>query len=203
MTFERIAETLRKNRFDVRCFSTAVEAAAYLDSVIDGKSVAIGGSHTVQEMGLYPLLEKHNLVYFNAARRRSPRESAALWRASMDTEVYITGVNAVAEDIGALVNIDGRGNRIASTFYGHEKVYFLVGRNKLAPDLEGAIWRARNIAAPKNCRALGKKTPCAEKADRCYDCSSPDRGCNGLAVLWKRLRDCAMEVILIDEDLGF
>lgn len=201
--FEHVTQVLQENRFEVSVFSTAAEAAEYLDGKIDGKTVGIGGSHTVQEMGLYPMLDKHNLVYFNAARKRSLPERNALWDASMDTEIYITSVNGLAEDCGALINIDGAGNRIASSFYGHKKVYFLVGSNKLAPDFDQALWRARNIAAPKNCQSLGKKTPCAVKGDRCYNCKSPDRICNGLAVLWKKMTCCEMEVVLIDEDLGY
>ena len=201
--FERVSEVLRANHFDVTCFRTAAEAADYLDGAIDGLTVAIGGSHTVQEMGLYDRLKTHNFVYFNAAEKRTPAQRDALLMASLDTDVYITSVNGLSESTGELINIDARGNRVASTLYGHRKVYFVVGRNKLAPDFQQALWRARNIASPKNCQALGKKTPCAVKGDRCYDCSSPDRLCNGLTVLWKRMTGSEMEVVLIDEDLGF
>ena len=86
--------------------------------------------------------------------------------------------------------------------FGHETVYLVVGSNKLAPDYESALWRARNIAAPKNAQRLGKKTPCAMKADRCYDCKSPDRICRGLVTLWSPMLDMAAEVLLVDEDLG-
>ena len=201
--FEKLTEKLKENNFQVTCFEGAAEAAEYLDRTIDKKTVAIGGSHTVQEMGLYPLLESHNLIYYTASRKHSAEEKSLLWKASMDTEVYITSVNGLAEDCGALINIDGTGNRVSSTLYGHRKVYFVVGRNKLAPDFEQALWRAKNIAAPKNCQALQKKTPCALHADRCYDCNSPDRICNGLVVLWKRMKSCEMEVVLINEDLGY
>lgn len=116
-------------------------------------------------------------------------------------DVYIASANGLAET-GEIINIDGAGNRIASTLYGHEKVYFVIGRNKLAPTYDEALWRARNIAAPKNAQRLGKKTPCAVKGDRCYDCKSPDRICCGLAVLWTAMMGMEMEVILVDEELG-
>ena len=117
------------------------------------------------------------------------------------TQVYLTSVNGLAET-GELINIDGAGNRVASTLYGHKKVYFLVGRNKLAPTYDEALWRARNIAAPKNAQRLQKKTPCAVKGDRCYNCKSPDRICRGLVVLWGPMMGMEAEVILVDEDLG-
>ena len=90
----------------------------------------------------------------------------------------------------------------ASTLYGHQKVYFVIGTNKIAPDYDAALWRARNIAAPLNARRLERKTPCV-KAGRCMNCSSPERICRGLVVLWEAISGMKMEVVLIDEELGF
>ena len=87
--------------------------------------------------------------------------------------------------------------------YGHKKVYLVVGRNKLAPTYDEALWRARNIAGPRNAQRLGAKTPCAVKGDRCYDCKSPGRICRALVVLWRCMMNSDMEVVLIDEDLGY
>ena len=121
----------------------------------------------------------------------------------MDTQVYISSVNGLAET-GEIINIDGNGNRVASTLFGHETVYLVVGSNKLAPDYESALWRARNIAAPKNAQRLNRKTPCAVKGDRCYDCSSPDRICRALVVLWGKPNTVKkMEILLVDEALGY
>jgi len=106
-------------------------------------------------------------------------------------------------ETGEIINIDGTGNRISAALYGHKKVYFVVGKNKIAPTYEEALHRARNIAAPKNCVRLGLKTPCAAKADKCYDCASPDRICCGLSVLWTKMLGADMEVVLIDEELGY
>jgi mRNA-degrading endonuclease HigB of HigAB toxin-antitoxin module len=117
-------------------------------------------------------------------------------------DVYISSVNGIAES-GEIINIDGNCNRVAAIFYGHKKVYLVAGSNKLAKDYESALYRARNVAAPKNAKRLGRKTPCAEKADRCYDCSSPERICRGLSVLWQAPSSGEYEVILIDENLGY
>ena len=108
---------------------------------------------------------------------------------------------ALAET-GEIINIDGVGNRLAGTLFGHEKVYFVIGRNKLAPDYEKAVWRARNVAGPHRAQQLGKKTPCAVKADRCYDCKSPDRVCNAMVTLWGPMTGMETEILLVDEDLG-
>ena len=87
--------------------------------------------------------------------------------------------------------------------YGHKKVWIIVGRNKIAPTYDEALWRARNIAAPKNAQRLHRKTPCAVKADHCYDCKSPERVCRALAVLWEPMMGCDMEVVLVGEELGY
>lgn len=193
--WSKLTENLEKRGFSVRTFATKEEAAGYLDREIDGVSVAFGGSMTVQEMGLYPRLAAHNDTVWHW--NQDGLDKAAV------TDVYICSLNGLAET-GELINIDGVGNRVASTIYGHRRVYFVVGRNKIAPDYDRALWRARNIAAPRNCRRLGLKTPCAVKADRCYNCDSPERSCRALVVLWEKPRNVeTMEVILIDEELGY
>lgn len=191
-------ENLRKNLEDrgiqSSYFATAQAAADYLDQQIDGTTVGIGGSMTVKVMGLYPRLSAHNQVAWHW-------EGDSLEEAAK-TEVYLTSANGVAET-GELINIDGNCNRIASSVYGHKRVYFVVGINKIEPDYDRALWRARNVAAPKNAQRLGRKTPCAVKGDRCYDCKSPERICRGLSVIWGRPTPVeTMEVVLISEELG-
>ena len=193
--FDTVKKNLEARGFSVRTFATAAEAAAYLNEAIDGKTVGFGGSVTLQDMGLYELLGSHNEVHWHWVNGQEERKTA------MGTQVYLSSVNGLAET-GELINIDGSGNRVASTLYGHEKVYLVIGRNKLAPTYDEALWRARNIAAPKNAQRLGRKTPCAVKGDRCYDCKSPDRICRGLVVLWGAMMGMETEVILVDEDLG-
>ena len=195
MSFESVKKNLESRGFSVKTFATAGEAAAYLDSAIDGASVGFGGSMTWKEMGLYERLESHNEVCWHWVNGPEDRMKA------MNTQVYVTSANGLAET-GEIINIDGSGNRGASTLYGHKKVYFVIGRNKLAPTYEEALWRARNIASPKNAQRLGVKTPCAIQGDRCYDCKSPDRICRGLVVLWGPMIGMETEVILVDEDLG-
>ena len=194
--FNTTAAVLRERGYTVQVFENKEDAASYLDAQIDGVSVGFGGSGTLKAMGLYDLLRVHNTVYWHWEQ-----EADAARKSAMDTDVYLTSVNALAQT-GELVNIDGSGNRVASTLFGHKKVYFVVGKNKLEDTYESAVWRARNIAAPKRAKQMGKKTPCAIKADRCYDCKSPERICRGMVTLWAPMMGTAAEVILINEDLG-
>ena len=201
MNFDTVKNNLTARGYTVRCFATAREAAEYMDGQIDGRTVGLGGSVTLEQLGLYEKLAAHNRVHWH---QRIPEGMTSLEvrELAKDTEIYVSSVNGLAES-GEIINIDGNGNRVASTYYGHEKIYLVAGRNKLAADLEGALWRARNIAAPRNAKRLGVNTPCARLGDRCYDCDSPQRICRGLSVFWRKPNSAAFEVILIDEDLGY
>lgn len=198
MDFTKVSENLKARGYAVQCFATAQEAADYLSGAIDGVSVAFGGSVTLDQMGLFERLSSHNhaMWHWREGTAEDPRKEG------LTADVYVTSVNGMDED-GDLINIDGAGNRVAASLFGHKKVYFVVGRNKLAPTYDEALWRARNIAAPKNAQRLQRKTPCAAKGDKCYDCKSPERICRGLVVLWKPMMGMEAEVVLVDEDLGY
>lgn len=196
MQLQELQENLKKRGFGLAAFPDRAAAVAYLNEKIDGVSVGIGGSMTVKELGLYDSLAAHNTVHWHMLPGGSIEEANR-------AQVYISSLNAIAET-GELVNIDGVGNRLSATSYGTKRVYFIVGKNKLAKDLTEAIWRARNIAAPKNAARFGTKTPCVTGESRCYDCSSPERICKALLVLWNKPRPILeMEVVLIDEELGY
>ena len=201
MDFSNIKSNLEKHGFQVSVFENSADATAYLDGQIDGKSIGIGGSKTVEQMGLLAALEKHNRVMYRFGTYKSPEE---VMKEALTSDVFITSANGVAET-GEIVNIDGNCNRIAAEFYGHERVYIIIGKNKIEPTFEKAVWRARNVAAPKNAMRFGKNTPCVKNGGvKCYDCSSPERICRGLAVLWRKPSNSAKyEVVIINEDLGF
>ena len=200
MDFSRVKENLEKRGFTVSVFDTAAAAADYLDAAIDGKTVGFGGSITLQQMELAERLESHNELFWHWKVKEGETPADALKNAR-SAEVYVTSVNGLAES-GEIINIDGTGNRVAAMLYGHKKVYFVVGSNKLAPDYEAALHRARNVAAPMNAKRLSRKTPCVE-GGRCFDCSSPERICRGLAVLWEKMGGSDMEVVLVGEELGY
>lgn len=196
MIFDDVARNLQQRGYEVRSFPDARSAAGYLDEVIDGTSVGFGGSSTLEALQIYERLEKHNRVVWHWKQ-----EPDAARQQAMQTDVYLSSANALAVT-GEIVNIDGTGNRVAGTLFGHQKVFFVIGRNKIVPSYEEAVWRARNVAAPKRAQQLGRKTPCALKAERCFDCKSPERICRGLVTLWGPMLGMQAEVLLIDQDLG-
>jgi len=197
---EKTISSLKKKGYAVSYFSSAPEAADYLDAAIDKKTVGFGDSETILRLGLFHRLNEHNTV-FDPMHREGAEPFSEVAKKSVSADIFLTSVNAIAET-GEMVNIDGRGNRVAGSIYGHEKVFFILGVNKIEPTLDRAIARARNVAAPLNAKRHGYRTPCAGKADRCYDCASPERICCGMMVYLHKMRFMEMEVVIIDESLG-
>lgn len=188
-------QNLERRGFRVTRFDSGAQAAAYLGSQLRGCTVGMGGSKTIEALGLYETLAGENTVYWHW---KVP--GAETLRQAALADVYISSVNAVSEG-GEILNIDGNGNRVAGMLFGHKKVYLVLGVNKLCPDFESALHRARNVAAVQNCARLGKKTPC-QLDGTCHDCASPERICNALTVLWRPMNGMETEVLLIDEELG-
>ncbi len=201
MDFSNLKEILVSFGYTVQEFNTKEEAAKYLDEKIDQKTVGFGGSESLREMYLYEMLEKHNQIFWHnrTPEGKTPNQVRMEER---NAQIYICSVNGLAET-GEIVNIDGACNRVADISFGHEQVYMVIGENKITPDLDQAIYRARNIAAPLNAKRLNRKTPCAIKADKCYNCDSPDRICNELSVLWRKPGGHPVELILVHENLGY
>ena len=207
MKYDRLINALRQNEFMVSYFENSGAASKYLNAEIDKRTVGLGDSATLLTMGLYELLKSHNEVYDPAHLEGDETFNDAA-KKCFNTDIYLTSVNAISET-GELVNIDGTGNRVSCSLYGHEKVYFVVGVNKIEPTLEKAILRARNIAAPLNAKRLKKGTPCSINGDKCYNCSHPGRICNSLVIHLNAMNSmedsmkCAkMEVVLINESMG-
>ena len=201
MDFKNIKAKLESLGYGVTCFDTAADAADYLDEKIQDKTVGFGGSVTLEQMGLYDRLALNNDVFYHN-RLPGGMTRAEVCHAANSAQIYFSSVNGLAET-GEIINIDGHGNRISSILFGHDTVYFVIGENKIAKDYESALWRARNIAAPKNAQRVKAKTPCALKADKCHNCESPNRICRAMSVLWGAPLHGNFEIILIHEELGF
>ena len=123
-----------------------------------------------------------------------------LRRRALLADLFITRSNAVTET-GKLVNLDMTGNRVAAITFGPRNVIILAGRNKVVPDVEDAMLRVKNYAAPANAMRLDKKTPCA-KTSICEECRSPDRICNTWTITEKSFPKGRIKIVLINEDLG-
>ena len=117
------------------------------------------------------------------------------------TLVTATSANAISAD-GQLVNLDGNANRVAALCFGPESVLVIAGMNKVMGDLDSAIARARQVAAPANAQRFDIKTPCKETG-KCFDCKSPDTiCCQFLITRYSRHTD-RIHVILVNDTIGY
>ena len=195
---EKTGKNLENRGFRVHRFASGAEAAEFLVQTLHGTSIGIGGSVTIDTLGVYDRLCGSNEVFWHW-KNHAPETRERAGKA----ETYLCSANGVSEN-GEIVNIDGFGNRVAGTIYGPERVFLVVGKNKIAPDLTGAIDRARNIAAPLNARRLNRHTPCAVGEPRCHDCRSPEKVCGVMTVFFMPPTSIKeFHAILVDEDLGY
>ena len=168
-----------------------------LELIPEGSRIAMGGCMSAHEIGLIEALEAGNYNYID----RSKLDARAGLMAAYDADVFLSSANAITSD-GIMVNIDGNSNRVSCIAQGPRKVVFIVGLNKVCDDLDGAMKRARNVAAPSNAQRFDIKTPCRETG-KCFDCKSPDTiCCQFLITRYSRHTD-RIHVILVNENLGF
>lgn len=201
-----LGETLVKN-FNARFFesyycSTAKEAVEKAISLIpEGDTVAWGGSMSILESGLVDKINEGNYTAVDRAAAKTPEEKDELMHKAFFADTYLMSANAVSLT-GELVNIDGNGNRVAALSYGPDKVIVLVSLNKVMPDLESAVKRARTVAAPINAQRFGIDTPCS-KTGTCFNCTSPDCICAHIVITRISRPKNRIKIIFCGEDLGY
>lgn len=198
MNYQVLKKNFENHRFHTSYFETKEEAVSYLKEKVQGMTVGFGGSMTSEELGLYDVLKEKNQVYWHWKEKGQETLKSA-----QGVETYILSANGVAET-GELVNIDGTGNRISASLYGPKRVFYVVGKNKIAPDLPSAMKRAKDVASAKNALRLNRKTPCAANGgDKCYNCNSPERICNATVILERPCGGMEVEILFINEELGY
>lgn len=200
---EKTLSSLEKNGFKTKELSNREEALQWLLSTIPPNAeVGVGGSVTLREIGVVKALEERgNVVYQHWKKGLSPKEREEIRKKQLTSDVFLTSSNAVTEE-GELVNVDGGGNRVAAMIYGPGQIIVVIGMNKITEDLEDALNRVMNVAAPMNCKRLGRKTPCAETG-RCEDCDVPDRICNITTIIERSPSISDVIVLVVRESLGF
>ena len=199
----RVKKALQRNGIKAYVVKSGDEGRKKALSLIRKRaSIGLGGSRTSMEIGLLDALRNGDYVLFDQyAPGLNLENSREVRKQGTHAEYFVSGSNAITDD-GKLVNIDGLGNRLAGFCFGPEKVIIVAGRNKIVADVDAAIDRVKNVAAPMNARRFGLDTPCA-KSGKCGDCSSPQRICSLTLIIEKQKAKDRMAVILINQDLGF
>ena len=204
--YEAAAETLIKN-LDKRGME-----AYYVDNAEDalnmalrfvtpGSSVSWGGSMTITDMGLIDALKAGDYVVLDRTVPKTAEEKREFFGKVAMCDYYFMSTNAITMD-GELLNIDGMGNRVASLIWGPENVIIVAGMNKVVDNIDAAVDRARNIAAPINTIRLDRKTPCTQTG-RCMDCMSPECICSQFVVTRRSMPAGRIKIILVGEELGY
>ena len=193
-----LVKNLQSRHFDAYYCRTGAEALEKALSLIpEGASVGWGGAMSAQQIGLIDALKAGN---YRTIDRETVEDRDTAMHMHLNADVFLTGANAISLD-GQMVNIDGTGNRVAAIAYGPKSVIVIAGMNKVAPTLEGAISRARNVAAPMNQQRFLLDAPCSQTAS-CSDCKSIGCICNQILVT-RHCREGRIKFILVGESLGF
>ena len=199
---ERLAQTVIKglqSRNMTGYYAEDKEAALKqaLKLIEENSTISMGGCMSAHEIGLVQALQEGNYQYLDRSKME-PRESLM---AAYDADVFLSSANAITSD-GVMVNIDGNSNRVSCIAQGPKKVIFIVGMNKVCDDLDSAMKRARNVAAPINAQRFEVKTPCKETG-KCFDCKSPDTICCQFLITRYSRHTGRIHVILVNDNLGF
>ena len=172
--------------------------AKALELIPEGSSISMGGSMSVHAIGLSQALKDGN---YNFIDRDAYEDKRAAMLMAYDADFFLSSVNAMTED-GVLVNIDGNSNRVSAIAQGPKHVLFIVGMNKVCKDIDHAMKRARNVAAPVNAQRFGLDTPCA-KTGSCFNCKSPDTICCQFLITRYSRHAGRISVILVNDELGY
>ena len=196
-----IKNMAKKNLEGYYCATSAEAVEKALSLMPEGASVTWGGSMTLTECGLMDALKTANYEIIDRDTAKTPEEARVMYSKQVMADYYLMSTNAITIG-GELVNIDGRANRVSCLCWGPQNVIIIAGMNKVCSDVESAIQRVRNFAAPPNCVRLNKNTPCAQTG-KCGDCYSQESICSQFLVTRRSSTPNRIKVILVGEELGY
>ena len=204
--YENVANTIIKNmeKRQIEGYYCPDKESALkkaLELIPKGSSIGWGGSVTLSETGLMDAIQNGDYKVINRELAKTAEEQRKVYGEICCSDFFLMGTNAITLE-GELINIDGRGNRVAFLCYGPQNVLILVGMNKVVTDIDSGFKRVRNIASPPNTVRLNKKTPCAITG-KCENCYSPDCICSQFVVTRRSGTPNRIKVILIGEELGY
>ncbi|OPJ55141.1 lactate utilization protein [Alkalithermobacter paradoxus] len=197
----KVIDAFSKRNINSKLFESREDLMSeIMEEIKNDELVAIGGSMTVEELGLYDkLIERGNNVLWHW---KVPNEQKLdVLRKALFSDIYLTSSNAITED-GKIINIDGVGNRVAAMFFGPKKVRIICGVNKICKDYEDAMKRIKEVACPKNAKRLGREVPCS-KVEKCTDCKSSERMCMVTSIIETAPPLIDFKVYILNEEIGY
>lgn len=200
---ERTINNLEKNNMK-GYYAKNVDALHDLlgNLIVEGSTIGLGGSMTLFETKALDFIREGNYELLDRyAQGLNAEDIKKIYRESFSADTYLMSTNAITE-AGELYNVDGRGNRVAALIYGPDQVIVIAGVNKIVKDLDEAISRNEDIAAPANTKRLDLDNPC-KKVGYCVDCNSETRICNNYTFIKNSLEKNRIHVILLNENYGY
>jgi hypothetical protein len=200
---EEVKGKLLKRGFNAAIYNTENEINDFLIKTIPANaSVGLGGSITLRELGVDSTLKKRgNVLFDHWEKGLSPEQGLAARKKQLSSDYFLTSINALTLE-GQIINIDGIGNRVASMIFGPSHVIAIAGYNKIAKDIDDALWRIKNFASPQNAKRLNMDTPCA-KTGMCANCGAPKTICRVTTIIEYKPNLTDFTVILTPLELGF
>ena len=204
--YENLAATVIKNmeKREIEGYFAADKKAALellLTLIPEGASIGYGGSVTLSEIGAFEALSGEKYKLINRDSGKTQEETEAIFKEILFCDFFLMSSNAISVD-GQLINVDGRGNRVAFLAYGPKNVVLVCGMNKIVPSVEAGIERVKTLAAPMNATRLNRTTPCT-KTGVCGDCQSPGCICASTVITRRSHTPKRIKVILVGEELGY
>ena len=203
LKINRTIESLKKNNMNGYYAKSREELIDIIEGIVkSGSKVSCGGSMTLFETGVIEHLRCGRYEFLDRYKEGLTKEEVVeIYKKAFFADAYFVSSNAVTEN-GELYNVDGNGNRVAAMLYGPDKVIVICGVNKIVKDVDEAIKRNRECAAPINAKRLNKKTPCT-KVGYCMDCNSPERICNEYTLIKRQNNPERIHVIFLNENIGY
>jgi Uncharacterised ACR, YkgG family COG1556. len=202
LKIDTVIKNLEKRNITGHYCDTKEDACELILSIIQNKStVSWGGSATVNATGIKKKLEDRDVKIIDPYGTKDPAEGLERRRQSLMADYFLMSTNAVTLE-GELLNIDGTSNRVAALCFGPKKVIVVAGANKIISKLEDALPRAKVNAAVANAVRLNRKTPCTVTGF-CSDCLSKDCICCNIVTTRFCSTPGRIEMILINENLGY
>lgn len=200
---EAVIKHLRSNNIAGYFVSNQNDLIALLTNLIsENTTVGCGDSVTLEQTGVFDFLRNGNYIFYDKYKPNlTSEEKRDIYLKNFSADTFITGSNAITED-GKIFNIDGNGSRVAPIIYGPKQVIIVVGLNKIVENVDAAIKRTRQIAAPLDAKRLKKETPCT-RTGQCIDCKHKQRICNDFVLITGQFIENRIKVIVVNDTLGF
>lgn len=199
----RTINSLEKNNMNGYIVNSKEELIDMIISLTnEGDKVSCGGSMSLVETGVMDHLRSGRYDFLDRAKEGlSAMDIDRIYRESFFADAYFSSTNAITEG-GELYNVDGNGNRVAALLFGPKKVIIVAGVNKIVKNLDEAIKRNREIAAPANAKRLNKSTPCT-KIGYCMDCKSSEKICREYTLIKSQKDKNRIHVIFLNDSIGY